>query len=94
MPRRLSSCPRRMATAESRSRPRRSCSGSVLTVYRLIDTGELEAEQAKVTVYRRDGRVGQRRALRLRRDDIDDHLERARVKPGELAHLVTPGAGR
>lgn len=57
------------------------------TVYRLIDEGGLCAEQTKVTVWKREGRVGQRRFVRLRREDVNDFIERARVKPGELRHL-------
>ena len=48
------------------------------TVHALIDRGELPAEII----------VGRgRRNIRVRRRDVDDYLDRARVKPGELRHL-------
>ena len=52
------------------------------TVYALIDKGELGAEVTRPT-----DRPRQRRSIRLRRQDVDDYIERARVKPGELRHL-------
>ena len=64
------------------------------TIYRLIDTGELEAEQGARTVWKRNGQVGERRRVRIRRQAVDDYLERARVKPGELTHLFEPPTGR
>jgi excisionase family DNA binding protein len=42
------------------------------------------------TIYRmiRDGRLpAMRFPVRIRREDLDDCLERCRIKPGELAHL-------
>lgn len=44
------------------------------TLYRLIDAGDLRAY-----------RIG--RVVRLRAHDIDDWLERQRIKPGSLGHL-------
>lgn len=35
-----------------------------------------------------------RRAIRIRRQDVDDYIERASVKPGELRHLNPPVEGR
>lgn len=64
------------------------------TVYRLIDDGKLHAEQGAKTVWKRNGRVGERRSVRLRRQDVDDYLERARVRPGQLRHLYPSAAGR
>jgi excisionase family DNA binding protein len=58
------------------------------SVYDLIDRGELAAE---VTVPPEPKR---RRSVRLRRQDIDDFLDRARVKPGELSHLFPPAPVR
>ena len=55
------------------------------TVYALIDRGELAGE---VTVLLGPKR---RRSVRLRRQDVDDLIERARVKPGELRHLYPNG---
>ena len=52
------------------------------TAYALIDSGELHAE---VTVP--NDRPRRRRTYRLLQRDVDDFLERARVKPGELRHL-------
>lgn len=48
------------------------------TVHGLIERGELPAEIIM-------GRG--RRNIRVRRQDVDDYLDRARVKPGELRHL-------
>ena len=45
------------------------------TLYRLVNNGELRAF-----------RVG--RVLRFHRDDIAEYLERVRVRPGELDHLM------
>ncbi len=47
------------------------------TMYKLIDQGEVPAYKI--------GRV-----FRIRRTDLDAFLERARVQPGELAHLYPP----
>ena len=52
------------------------------TLHALIDRGELVA---KVT--RPDDRPTRRRRIRIRRQAVDDFIERARVKPGELRHL-------
>ncbi len=35
-----------------------------------------------------NGQVGLRRHVRLRRQTVDDFIDRARVKPGELGHLL------
>ena len=48
------------------------------TVYALIDRGQLRAE---VTVPPPPKR---RPSVRLRRQDVDDYIRRARIKPGEL----------
>lgn len=53
------------------------------TLHALIDRGELAAD----IVPPGDRSTGRRRAIRVRREAIDDFLERARVKPGELRHL-------
>ena len=62
------------------------------TVYRLIESGELGG----VDTYgvRMSGRPRRRRSFRLTRRDVDEYLERARIKPGELRHLVPPATGR
>ncbi|MDQ3642874.1 MAG: helix-turn-helix domain-containing protein, partial [Actinomycetota bacterium] len=52
------------------------------TVYALIERGELHAE-----VIYPHARPRQRRSFHITRRDVDDYLERARVKPGELRHL-------
>ncbi len=52
------------------------------TAYDLIDRGEIRAD---VSIPRR--RPKQRRLVRLQRRDVDDYIERARIKPGDLAHL-------
>lgn len=44
------------------------------TVYALVNRGELVAH--------RFGRV-----IRIRREDLDDYLDRSTVKPGSLDHL-------
>ncbi len=51
------------------------------TAYDLIDRGELAAE-VKVPIGPK-----RQRSVRLRRQDVDAFIERARVKPGELRHL-------
>ena len=51
------------------------------TVYALIDRSELAAEVTSPPGPKR------RRSVRLRRQAVDDFIERARVKPGELRHL-------
>ncbi len=45
------------------------------TVYSIIDSGELVAYKF-------------RRVLRIRRADLDDYMERCRVVPGDLSHLL------
>jgi excisionase family DNA binding protein len=66
-----------------RSRPgRRGCAPAVATylgvtlrtVYAIIDEGQLPAFKI-------------RRVIRVRREDVDQYLERSRIKPGELRHL-------
>jgi len=52
------------------------------TVYALIDSDELHAEVTVPT-----DRPKRRRTIRIRRNEVDAYLERARVKPGELRHL-------
>ena len=59
------------------------------SVYALIDRGQLEAEVTIPT-----DRPKRRRSIRLRRSAVDEYLERARVKPGELAHMIPPATGR
>ncbi len=44
------------------------------TVYAIIDEGQLPAFKI-------------RRVIRVRREDVDQYLERCRIKPGELRHL-------
>ncbi len=53
------------------------------SLYRLIDQGELPAYQM--------GRV-----IRVKQEDLDAYLERARIAPGALRHLYpdTAGSGR
>lgn len=47
-------------------------------MYRILDSGELPAYKI--------GRV-----IRIRRADVDEYLERCRVRPGDLSHLYPPG---
>ena len=63
------------------------------SVYNMIDRGELEAEQGARTVWKRNGQVGTRRHVRIRRSAVDEFLERARVSPGSLSLIVTPRKG-
>ena len=58
------------------------------TVYALIDRGELSAEVTFPPGPKR------RRSVRLRHGDVADFLRRARLKPGELRHLVPTVQGR
>ena len=44
------------------------------TLYRLIDAGDVPAYKLGLV-------------MRIRRADLDDVLERSRVRPGELGHL-------
>lgn len=60
------------------------------SVYNMIDQGALKAEQGARTVWKRNGQVGMRRHVRIRRTAVDEFLERARVKPGSLSHMLTP----
>lgn len=53
----------------------------------LIERGELEADVTMPT--RRRGH----RRIRIQRSAVDDFLDRARVKPGELAHLYPAWSG-
>ena len=52
------------------------------TVEALIERGELAGEIIVPT-----DRPRQRRRIRISKTAVDDYLERARVKPGELRHL-------
>ncbi len=77
MPRRVRSSG---AEVDWRRLARRSCRGSVpgpllTTLYRLINAGDVPAYQF--------GRV-----IRLRRAEVDDFIERSRVQPGDLDHLL------
>ena len=60
------------------------------TVHALIDRGELAAEI--VPPGKRS--TGRRRDIRISREALDDYIERARVNPGDLAHLYPPGGLR
>lgn len=48
------------------------------TVHTLIHAGELEAEVSGGP---------RRRSIRLSRQDVDDFIERAQIRPGDLRHL-------
>ena len=50
----------------------------LVTLYRIIDGGELPAYKV-------------RRVIRLKRADVDGYIERCRVQPGTLGHLYPPG---
>ena len=52
------------------------------TVYGLVDRGELEAEVIVPTDRRK-----RRRSVRVRRQAVEDYIDRAPVEPGELHHL-------
>lgn len=56
------------------------------TVHHMIESGELAAEVTYPT-----GRPRTRRRIRIRREEVNDCIERSRVKPGDLRHLH-PGA--
>lgn len=58
---------------------------SLHTAYALIHRGELHAEVVR-TVVRPKGR----RSVRLRHQEVDDFIRRAKVAPGELRHLYSP----
>ena len=60
------------------------------TVYRLIENGELGG--VETFGLRINGRPRRRRAFRLRRQDVDEYLDRARIRPGELRHLYLESA--
>lgn len=47
------------------------------TLYRMIDKGELAGYLF--------GRV-----IRVRESDLDDFIDKCRIKPGDLKHLYTP----
>jgi excisionase family DNA binding protein len=51
---------------------------ALTTLYRLVDAGKLDAYQPA-------------RSLRFRLQDLDDYLERTKVKPGTLGHLFRQG---
>ncbi|MDQ6948560.1 MAG: DUF3024 domain-containing protein [Actinomycetota bacterium] len=53
------------------------------TIHRLLDSGELAAEFTLPSPRPKS----RRRAIRIRRADLDAFLQQARVKPGELTHL-------
>ena len=61
------------------------------TVYRLIEDGHLGSVQSHGL--RENGRPQTRRTFHLTRQDVDDFLERARVKPGDLSDLYPPLRG-
>lgn len=54
---------------------------TLATVYRLINNGDLAAH-----------RIG--RVIRVRGEDLDAYLQRTRVPPGALDHLVAAASGR
>ena len=60
------------------------------TVHALIDSGELAAEVLPPG----QRSTGRRRTIRIRRKAIDDFVERARIRPGELGHRVPSRLGR
>jgi len=59
------------------------------TVHHMIDRGELAAEVSYPT-----DRPRPRRRIRIRRQEVNDCIERSRVKPGELSHLYPEPADR
>ena len=61
------------------------------TVYRLIEDGHLGSVQSHGL--RENGRPRRRRTFHLTRLEVDDFLERARVKPGDLSDLYPPLRG-
>lgn len=60
------------------------------SVYRLIERGELEASHGPATIWKRNGQVGERRFHRVSRQAVMDYIERSRVRPGEMRHLLNP----
>jgi hypothetical protein len=62
----------------------------IRTVSRLIARGELPAVVARASVWKRNGRVGERRDYRLQRRDVEGFIERARVRPGDLRLHLGP----
>ncbi len=59
-----------------------ACGVTYRTIYRMVQRGELPAEKP-------DGRP-----YRLRRADVEALIERARVRPGDLARLYNPSRAR
>jgi len=59
------------------------------TVHALISKGELQA-----VILPSSRPEPRRRSIRLRRQDVGDYIDRARVKPGTLSHLFPPAEGR
>ena len=51
------------------------------TVYALVDSSELVAEVTAPVAPKLH------RSVRIRRRDVEDYIQRARIKPGYLAHL-------
>lgn len=62
---------------------------SLHTAYALIHRGELHAEVV-CTVVRPKGR----RSVRVRLEEVDAYIRRARVAPGDLRHLYSPASVR
>ena len=60
------------------------------SVYRLIERGELEASHGPATIWKRNGQVGERCFHRVSRQAVMDFIERSRVRPGEMRHLLNP----
>lgn len=58
---------------------------TVVTVRRLVEAGELG--QVRTYGTRANGRPSRRRSFELTRKDVEEFLDRTRVKPGELSHL-------
>lgn len=48
------------------------------TVYAILDSGDIPSYKI-------------RRVIRIKRADVDEYLERVKVRPGDLAHLYRPG---
>lgn len=57
------------------------------TVRTLIEHGELYADVDL------PGPKARRRTIRVRRQDVHEFIERARIKPGELTHLYPDWPG-
>jgi excisionase family DNA binding protein len=58
------------------------------TVYNLIERGELAAAITTSPGPKR------RKSIRVRREEVDQYLERFRIQPGALSHLNPPPTGR